>query len=71
MFSIRQSAVAKWLAFCPLLLEVPFSISMGLAGECGDLAVSPLVRETSRNVWELSNLTWVKGQPWEREKKVI
>ena len=35
---------------------------------CGDLAVSPLVRETSRNVWELSNLTWVKGQPWERER---
>ena len=31
---------------------------------CGDLAVSPLVRETSRNVWELSNLTWVKGHPW-------
>ena len=37
----------------------------------GDLAVSPLVRETSRNVWELSNLTWVEGQPWEREKMVI
>ena len=39
--------------------------------QCGDLAVSPLVRETSRNVWELSNLTWVEGQPWEREKMVI
>ena len=38
---------------------------------CGDLAVSPLVRETSRNVWELSDLTWVEGQPWEREKMVI